>query len=789
MSVNHGGVCLLYRDDLHAQLINTAQYQTFEHIAVFIHGAGLKSLFVVIYRPGSVPPSSSFFDEYAELLERITSYSSVVIMGDVNIHLDVPTDSDTVNFMSLLSANNLVQLVESPTHTFGHTLDVVIVSSHVAPAASVNTPAPTLSDHSMIDVELDLRCSNLHHDVTFRTCRSWRTFDYDAFERDLRCSALVLSPPDDVSQLVADYENTLKALLDVHAPYRRVRQSTRPSQLWYDAECRAARRSTRSIERRYRRRPSTESLAAWKTQFAHQRHLFYRKAKDYWSNALAEHCNNPRQLWSTINKVSKPPTASKFRHSADDIATHFTGKVTKIRASTATAGLGRISQRQSVNELSFQRVTVAEVVRLLGRAPSKHCVLDPAPTWLVKRAADVLGPVIAAVCNTSLQSGFLPASQKQARVTARLKKPSLNPDDLNSFRPISNVTFLSKLVERVVARQFTAHANKHDLFPVRQSAYRHGHSTETAVMTVHNDIVSAIDKGHVVALALLDLSSAFDTVDHTLLLSILENRFSVTGLSLEWFRSYLTDRTQIFTAGSTSTSPLPLIYGVPQGSGLGPVKFIAYTESTTDTFFKHNILYHLFADDTQIYDHCCVTDVAAVLSRLSACVDDLNSLYSSLCLQLNPAKTEFIWFGSRSNLAKISPEYLSLTVASSSVRCVHTVRNLGVIFDSELSMKSHISKTASVCFFHLRRLRQLRGVVTDEVMKQLVTSLVLSRLDYCNSVLYGLPASTLAPLQRVQNAAARLVLRLDHRAHIKPALQSLHWLPMKARIEFKIMLN
>jgi len=115
--------------------------------------------------------------------------------------------------------------------------------------------------------------------VCFRTCRSWRTFDYDAFERDLRCSALALSPAD-VSQLVADYENTLEALLDVYAPYRRVRQSTRPSQLWYDAECRAARRTTRSLERRYRRRPSAESFDAWKSQFAHQRHLFHRKAKD-----------------------------------------------------------------------------------------------------------------------------------------------------------------------------------------------------------------------------------------------------------------------------------------------------------------------------------------------------------------------------------------------------------------------------------------------------------------------------------------------------------------------------
>ena len=164
-------------------------------------------------------------------------------------------------------------------------------------------------------------------------------------------------------------------------------------------------------------------------------------------------------------------------------------------------------------------------------------------------------------------------------------------------------------MERLIARQF----NKHDLFPVRQSAYRQGHSTETAVLTVHNDIVCAIDRGHVVALALQDLTSAFDTVDHTLLLSILENRFSVTGSSLEWFRSYLTDRTQVFTAGLTSTPPpLPLAFGVPQCSGLGPVELIAYTETTTDIFSKHHILqYHLFADDTQ-----CMTIVLSLMFLL-----------------------------------------------------------------------------------------------------------------------------------------------------------------------------
>ena len=154
------GVCLIYR--LYSRLVNTAQYQTFEHIAVFLHGSGLKSLFVVIYRPGSAAAPSSFFDEFADLLDHVTSYSSVVIMGDVNLHLESPTDAGAVRFLSLLAMNNLVQVVQSPTHTAGHLLDVVVVVVRSdTMVTSVNVPSPVLSDHSMNNVALGLRCCNL----------------------------------------------------------------------------------------------------------------------------------------------------------------------------------------------------------------------------------------------------------------------------------------------------------------------------------------------------------------------------------------------------------------------------------------------------------------------------------------------------------------------------------------------------------------------------------------------------------------------------------------------------
>ena len=194
----------------------------------------------------------------------------------------------------------------------------------------------------------------------------------------------------------------------------------------------------RALERAHRRCPANVSLATWKYQFSIQRRLFHQKATDYWSRTIAECAGDPRQLWSKLNKLLEQPTVSQFRHTESDFAKHF-AKVNTIRTATAIAIIvltpQDIRNRPSSSLSEFQPVTTNEILRLIRKAPCKHCPLDPMPTWLVNRAADVLAPVITNVCNASLQTGHFPDSQKQARVTARLKKASprkRSPDGASS---------------------------------------------------------------------------------------------------------------------------------------------------------------------------------------------------------------------------------------------------------------------------------------------------------------------------------------------------------------------
>jgi len=187
---------------------------------------------------------------------------------------------------------------------------------------------------------------------------------------------------------------------------------------------------------------------------------------------------------------------------------------------------------------------------------------------------------------------------------------------------------------------------------------------------------------------------------------------------------------------------------------------VAYTEDIVDIADKHQMRSHFYADDLQMYDSCRPQDVSGVRDRLSGCATDVSSWCASRRLQLNATKTEAVWFGPRRNLSRLHDQDRHVQIDSEIISPIAVVRDLGVYFDDELSMKQHVNRIAATCFFHLRRQRQIRRRIGRDLTVWLILAFITTRLDYCNSVLAGLPRITLAQLQRVQNAAARLVFEL-----------------------------
>jgi hypothetical protein len=482
-------------------------------------------------------------------------------------------------------------------------------------------------------------------------------------------------------------------------------------------------------------------------------------------------------------KGSTGPGVEKI--TPDQFAAYFTNKVNLVREGTASAPTPTIPMNANIKLDEFNLLTPADVVKLISAAPNKHCALDPAPTWLIKKCSLHVAPFITMMCNKSLQDGYLPVSQKTAIVTPLLKKDGLDPAELKNYRPVSNLSFLSKLVERAVSKQMNDFLDMTGTLPSHQSAYRKYHSTETALLKVLSDLATAADRKQLSLLSLLDLSAAFDTVDHDILIRRLNHTHGFDGTVLKWIQSYLTDRTQRVVIGESSSVELEVEFGVPQGSVLGPILFLLYTVDIMDIIHRHGLEGHCYADDTQTYIHCSIEDSDKIHRRLIPCIDEIDAWMASNRLKLNGDKTEFIWIGSKGNLQKVHQG--PLNVSGASVLPATCVRDLGVYIDSELSMKNHINRLTQTCYFQLRQLRVIRRSLTHEATRLLLHAFVVSRLDYCNSLFTGLPIKTLNKLQLIQNAAARLYHCDRKLNHITPIMKDkLHWLRIPERIKFKL---
>ena len=795
-----GGTAFLVREPFSAVSLSSPTYSSFDVSSITLQLLSSKlTVFNIYRRPSSSVHSqklSTFFDQFQTFLtSAATTPHEFIITGDFNFHIDDHTDSSSQQFASLLSSFNLSQHVNFPTHNLGHTLDLVILptSSCLQPLIATHPVSP--SDHTPLLINLTI--SPLPPvPPQLRTFRNFRSFNIDDYISDLSDSRLITCPPNSLGSLLIAYDTTLHTLLDKHAPFIS-KLATHPSHSnpWFTPALRAFRSVRRSAANFWKRTRSSEALSKLKTLTNKYHRLLHTAKKCYFSNLISSNAQNPRHLWKAVNKIlhrtarHSLPSSSPSKSLPDSFASFFTDKIDQLRLAFTPSNTSNphLPSPPSLppDFSSFTPATDVEILKLINLSPNKQCDLDPIPTWLLKKCLPVLLPTITRIVNLSLSSGNFPSSFKHSIVTPLLKKPSLDKENLNNYRPISNLSFLSKLTERIVKSRLSSHLTSNSLLNPFQSAYTKYHSTETVLLSLFDKLITAIGSQQASCLCLLDLSAAFDTIDHNILLHRLSSWFGISGTALKWFHSYLSSRSFSVHCTNLSSSSHISPYGVPQGSVLGPILFILYTTPLSHLISSLSTDHHLYADDTQLFLSFTPTAFQHSINHLQSVLQEVSNWMSANLLTLNPAKTEFLLIGLPQQLAKIPHASLSPSSDTSILPSV-SARNLGFIFDIHLDFSKQISALSRSCFLHIRDLRRIRPSLDHKTACTIATALVHSKLDYCNSLYYNLPKYQLARLQHIQNALARAVVFAPKFCHVTPIIKSLHWLKIPQRIEYKI---
>ena len=810
-----GGVALIFKNSIQLSKprdISDHKFTQFEliHRQLELVNAHKCIDIFVVYRP---PPSkknclslTEFFEEWTEFLEALNSSpGEIIITGDFNFHVDNEINNPNARrFMHLVEVLGFKQHVIGPTHFAGHTLDLLLLrdcSTLLRGPVSIFDPClvdrhgNNVGDHLAISARINIR--RRPHEKKQVTSRSFSSIILADFKFDLSQALKGFRNLSCADSLLDLYTVSCKSVVDKHAPLSAKIVTIRPNTAWYTNVVREAKAVRRKLERLWRK----TKLEIHRCMFKHQCKVVGKlifDAKKNFYNKTIEESRDQGKLFKMASKLFglKPygdsTKNSNTSRTADQFNEFFVSKVVKLKAGILAPSTSGFHHDPLSFDMPFSGSTISqffpatpsEIDMVIRQSSSSTCSLDPIPTCLLKQCLPELVPVITQILNSSLAQGKVPSLFKDALVTPLLKTGKSDHEVMDNFRPISQLQFLSKVLERVVANRVRLHLAENDLLDTYQSAYRYAHSTETALIRVHHDIMEALDSGSQVALVLLDLTAAFDMVDHQLLLRRLQYTYGLSGTVLNWFASYLDGRTQCVKLGSSSSSRISMEHGVPQGSVLGPLLYSLFFAPVGNICRNHRIQYHCYADDLQIYLSVNSSDdMESKICMIEECIKDLELWIACNGLKLNPDKTELIVFHS-----KHSPRFTVRAAGSLSTTAASPyIKNLGVYLDSSMSMTKHVDNIVRTCYLYIRNISRIRPYLSVKSCQSLVQAYVISRLDYCNSLLYSLPSRTISRLQRIQNNAARLIHRLNKRDHITESLITLHWLPVHLRSEFKIL--
>ena len=767
---NGGGVATYVADWLKPNILAEIQEKakreqieaTFTSITVSDHQGNNIVIVIGIYRPPS--SARSWFTTLNSLLVEVTKLGQVIMMGDINADMRQPTKYPGKALMQSIALINGRADSNEATRIGPKTatcLDVIIIDKEIE-CLDYKVEIKATSDH--FPVSAVIRCSvnsKKGPQPLFR--RSLKNVDMEELKfraHDIQLDECGDKTPD---AMIEQWQSNLLQILDEVAPIRP-----------YPSRRRKCPWMTGDVRKRITDRDNLAKILKSKSPDEHDygeltktlgklkrsaKSRLRRAAKNYGLEALTE--KDHKGAWKFIREVTLTSTTAERNQIDPQVMNDF-------MASTVTSPtqleLMHIAGCDTEDSFSFRPLLVTEVSRLLYSTKTNTATgHDQISGYLLKSLASAIAPNVTKIFNASLAQCSFPDAWKKANVSAIWKGKGAKTDPAN-YRPISVLPVIARVFERTCAGQLSEYCDKRELIPARQFGFRAGSGCEWALISAVDQWMGQIDKGNVVGALLVDLSKAFDSVNHQTLLLELMNAGCAQTAS-RWFHSYLSGRRQRVIQRPEVTDWKPVTRGVPQGSALSPLLFNVYTRGLPSVCRS---VIHQYADDITPSESDSSAQV--VLDRLAASFEQIRIFCEDHDLLINADKTQLLLMKAPS---KKLPVDLELSLNDNIIVPSPSVKLLGATIDQHLTFAPDIDRIVLKCHGLIGVLSRTAPLLPTQLLRMAYIALIRSHLEYAGAIRASAARTQLQKLDVIQKMGARIILRAPRNAHAAPLLQTL----------------